>query len=98
MDENINIDLSNTNQIQSAECINIEHFTSEEVYIFFSGADVKENQFIILPVNDTDYFIRYAIKTTKENSIYPILSISILTLPILFILCKIQSDIFRQLV
>lgn len=83
--------------IESIELVNEKQLTSEEANTFFSGADIKENRFIILPVYSTDYFVRYTIKPVSSSNLYLVITFSVLPIIILFILFKIQRDILIPL-
>lgn len=91
------INPDNASLIESIEFVNIKHLTSEDANTFFSGADIKENRFIILPVDGTDYFVRYTMKSVRASNLYLIIIFSVLPIMVLFMLFKIQRDILMPL-
>jgi len=91
------IAIDGSGQVQSIKAADINLLTPEQSRIFFTGADLKENTFIILPVGDTGCFIRYAVKTPASGKIPLLIFLSIAPMVALFALFITQREIIRPL-
>ena len=84
-----------SDSIESMEIVNISQLTPEQKRLFFAGTD--SNRFVILPTPQTDIFIRYNIKSQKQNRLFMLLLLSLMPLTALFALIKIQIDVLKPL-
>lgn len=80
-----------------AQYINITQLSYEEKSIFFLGTDIPDDEFVILPAENPDYFVRYIINSYKQSNIPLIIIFSVMPLIIVIILLKIRRDVIIPL-
>ena len=89
--------LPETSRIQSIKAVNRKNLPQEQARIFFSGSDIPDSLFYIYPVDRTDYFIRYEIKTNHGGKPLQIILLSVIPLFVLFLLFRLEKNTMKPL-